>query len=362
MIDLCNCSWEEFAKRVEDRPLFCFGSGNLAEWLSFEVSGYHIADSIIAFVDNDRHKAGTYVELGDLQIPVIAFDDFVRQRNEKTVMLVTSMYYGEMIDQMDETPQLNHLECYIEVFLHEKTQLLEEEELAGEEECIPRIIHYCWFGKSDLPDEYKRYIESWKKFCPDYEIVRWDESNYDYTKTLYTKKAYEAGKYAFVSDYARLDVVYTCGGVYLDTDVEMLRNIDRLLKNKMFCGFEQGNLINTGLGFGACKGFEHLRRMRDSYHEVSFENSNGSLNLTACTKYQTDYLKGLGLKRNGRFQIVEDIRVFPRTVLAPLDFYGVQSHYSKYTHMVHHYAATWFQGKRERLLKRNDDLRRRMRD
>lgn len=362
MIDLCNCSWGEFAKRVERRPLFCFGSGNLAEWLSSEISGFHIADKIIAFVDNDSCKAGTYVELDEFRIPIITFDDFVRQRTKDTIMLVSSMYYGEMVDQMDQVSLLDNLECYIEPFLEECTQLMKSEELAEGEERIPRIIHYCWFGKGELPDEYKRYMETWEKYCPDFQIMRWDESNYDYGKILYTRQAYEAKKYAFVSDYARLDVVYTYGGIYLDTDVEVIKNIDILLKNEMFCGFEQGNLINTGLGFGAVKGFEHLKKMRDFYEKIAFCEDNGKWNLTACTKYQTDYLKEFGLQRNGRLQVVDGIKVYPRTVLAPLDFYGVQNHYSEFTHMVHHYAATWFQGNRERLLQKNAVLRKRMID
>lgn len=360
MIDLCNCSWDEFAKRVESKTLFCFGSGNLAEWISSEISGVHITDRIIAFVDNDMRKTGSYVQLEGLQIPIISFENFVRQRTKNTVILVSSMYYSEMIDQMDDEPLLDGLECYIVPFLEEKTQLLKAEELAGEEECIPRIIHYCWFGKSDLPDDYKHYMESWQKFCPDYRIVRWDENNYDYEKTLYTKQAYEAGKYSFVSDYARLDVVYTYGGIYLDTDVEIIKNLDMLLKNRMFCGFEQGNLVNTGLGFGACKGFEHLKRMRDFYNELSFRNDDNSLNLTTCTKYQTEYLEKLGIQRNGKLQVVEGIRVYPRTVLAPLDFYGIQNHYSEFTYTIHHYAATWFQESREKLLQKNDLLRKRM--
>lgn len=362
MIDLHNCSWEEFSKRIINRPLYCFGSGSLTEWLSFEISGVHIADKIIAFVDNNKHKVGTCVTLDGIQIPIISFDDFVHLRSKETIMLITSMYYAEMIQQMDANCLLNDLECYIEVFLEENILLPSEEDMSGEEEYIPRIIHYCWFGKKDLPDEYKCYIESWQKFCPDYKIMRWDESNYDYKKVAYIRQAYEAGKYAFVSDYARMDVVYEYGGVYLDTDVEVIKNLDSLLKNKMFCGFEQGNCINTGLGFGACKGFEHLRQMRDIYKNVSFVDENGNLNLTACTKYQTDYMKSIGLQRNGRLQMVDDIRVYPRTVLAPLEFYGIHNYYSQFTYSVHHYAATWLRenSKRGNILQQNDVLRGRM--
>ncbi len=362
MIDLRNCSWEELAKRVSNRAFYCFGSGNLAEWLSLEITGFHFADKIVAFVDNNKCKVGTCVVLDGIQIPVISFDDFVHRRSKDTVMLITSMYYGEMIEQMDEHCLLNDLECYIEVFLEENTLLLKKEDMAGKEEHIPRMIHYCWFGKKALPDEYKRYIETWQNFCPDYKIIRWDESNYDYEKIAYTRQAYETGKYAFVSDYARLDVVYEYGGIYLDIDVEVIRNLDILLTNKMFCGFEQGNCINTGVGFGACKGFEHLKQMRNIYHEISFTDEDGNLNLTACTKYQTDYMKSIGLQRNGRMQMVDGIRVYPRTVFAPLDFYGIHNQYSEFTHTIHHYAATWFKEDRKRgdLLQQNDVIRGRM--
>lgn len=350
MIKLRNCSWEEFPQRLIEKKLYCFGCGALSEWLSYEVSHYSFAQKITAFVDNNPLKAGTYISIDETRIPVIGFDDFTRSILPNSIMLITSMYYAEMIRQMDQEEKLNNLECYVEVFLREKTNSISFPRHNTSLEKIPRKLHYCWFGKSEIPEQYRYYISTWQKYCPDYEIVRWDESNYDVSKVTYTKQAYEEGKWAFVSDYARLDIIYTQGGIYLDVDVEMLQNPDILLTNSMFCGFEQGNLINTGLGFGACKGLTVLKNMRDQYKEVSFLNESGKMNLTACTKYQTDFLQKLGLKRNGFMQKVGDITVYPRTVFAPYDFYGLQNHLTRQTISIHHYEASWLKGKNKRAL------------
>ena len=119
---------------------------------------------------------------------------------------------------------------------------------------IPKKIHYCWFGNNSMPDEYIKYIDGWKKLCPDYSIIRWDESNYDVNKHPFISKAYKDRKWAFVSDYARLDIIYNNGGIYLDTDVQLIKNIDELRRFRAYVGFEAESFINTGLGFGAEKG------------------------------------------------------------------------------------------------------------
>ena len=117
---------------------------------------------------------------------------------------------------------------------------------------IPKVIHYCWFGKNPLPDDAKKCIESWKKYCPDYEIIEWNESNYDITKNKYMESAYKEKKWAFVSDYARVDVIYQYGGIYLDTDVEVKKSFNDLLDNDSIWGFEEKNFIATST-IGACK-------------------------------------------------------------------------------------------------------------
>ena len=117
---------------------------------------------------------------------------------------------------------------------------------------IPKVIHYCWFGGNPKPKLVQKCIHSWKKYCPDYEIIEWNESNFDISSCpLYVRQAYDVKKWAFVSDYARLKIIHTCGGIYLDTDVELIKSLDSLLEYNAFFGFEDGKYVATGLGFGA---------------------------------------------------------------------------------------------------------------
>ena len=204
---------------------------------------------------------------------------------------------------------------------------------------IPKVIHYCWFGGSELPESVKKCIESWRRVMPDYEIKRWDESNYKIDKCKYMKDAYAAKKYAFVSDYARLDILYNHGGIYLDTDVETLKAFDDLLKLDGFCGFEQGkkkvpNEVNTGLVLGARKHLEILKTLRDEYNQRGFDT-------TPCTTIQTQQLLKMGLKLNNQTQTIKSLTIFPDSYFCPMNQYTGETTITKNTYSVHHYAASW---------------------
>ena len=151
---------------------------------------------------------------------------------------------------------------------------------------IPKKIHYCWFGKNPMPDEFERNIESWKEMCPKYEIIKWDETNYDVSKNLYMKQAYEQKKWGFVSDYARLDIIENEGGIYLDTDVKVIKPLDDLLKCKSFMGFIDNNMVALGLGFGAVKHNLLIKELRDYYNEKRFLRDDGTLDMRPCVEYQ----------------------------------------------------------------------------
>lgn len=156
---------------------------------------------------------------------------------------------------------------------------------------IPKIIHYCWFGNNKKPECILKCIESWKKFCPDYEIKEWNESNFDVNMFNYTKEAYEVKKWAFVSDVARLWIIYEYGGIYMDTDVEILNNIDYLLNNECFLFFQSERHIATGLGFGAVKNNKIIKAMLDDYNSKHFLIDTGKFDTTACPILNTIVLK-----------------------------------------------------------------------
>lgn len=170
---------------------------------------------------------------------------------------------------------------------------------------IPKVIHYCWFGGNPLPKELQDYIDTWKEKCPDYEIKCWNESNYDYTKNEYMKQAFEKGKWGFVSDYVGYDVVYKYGGIYLDTDVEVIKNFDDLLENKIFMGIESnenGYFINPGLAFGAEKNNNDIGNLLHEYDKIKFINEDGSLNLISIPIYATNYFLKKGFKKKMNFK------------------------------------------------------------
>ncbi len=206
---------------------------------------------------------------------------------------------------------------------------------------IPKIIHYCWFGGKDLPPEVLRCMDSWQQFCPDYKICRWDESNYDYTRLRYTREAYQEKKWAFVTDVARLDIVYQHGGIYLDTDVQLLKPLDDLLENKAYMGFEGGRQVNTGLGFGAEAGHPLILGNLKMYEDRAFVEADGSLNRLPCPAITTMYLETLGLQREDRLQKLEGMTVYPAEYFSPQLLEGGRAEVTEHTISIHQCAGTW---------------------
>ncbi|MCO4638274.1 Polysaccharide biosynthesis protein CpsM(V) [Streptococcus infantarius subsp. infantarius] len=203
---------------------------------------------------------------------------------------------------------------------------------------IPKKIHYCWFGGNPLPDSVKNCINSWKKFCPNYEIIEWNESNYNVHKIPYISEAYKNKKYAFVSDYARLDIIYNEGGFYLDTDVELLKALDDLTSEHCYMGMEQVGRVNTGLGFGAEKGHPFIKENMQQYEDSSF---NCKL-LETCVDITTNLLLSKGLLVENSYQRIGDVSVYPTDFFCPFNMQTQEIGITKNTYSIHHYDATWY--------------------
>ncbi len=209
---------------------------------------------------------------------------------------------------------------------------------------IPKIIHYCWFGHNPKPKLAEKCIKSWEKYCIDYELMEWNEDNYDLSKApLFVRQAYEERKWAFVSDYVRLWVVFNYGGIYLDTDVEVIRPLDDLLNYSAYFGFESSGYVNTGVGFGAFKECDIIGEMMREYDNIPFIFENGEFNTVACPIRNTDVLLRHGLSQNDSDQILEgNIAVFSSDAFSPVNNKAGELTVKKNTYSIHWYAASWY--------------------
>ncbi|MGG3564221.1 glycosyltransferase [Neobacillus rhizosphaerae] len=205
---------------------------------------------------------------------------------------------------------------------------------------IPKVIHYCWFGKGDMPKLAQKCINSWEKYCPDYKIIEWNEQNFDITSNKYVYEAYQNKKYAFVTDYVRLYVMYKYGGIYMDTDVEVLSSLDIFLNNKAFSGFETQDYVPTGVM--ACeKEFELFGEFLAYYEDKSFVNNDGSLDMTSNVRIMTNILEKYGLNKNGEFQVINGFALYPMDYFCPLDNATGRLNKTANTATIHWFNKSW---------------------
>ena len=206
---------------------------------------------------------------------------------------------------------------------------------------IPKIIHYCWFGGKPKPKLAEKCLQSWKKFCPDYQILEWNEDNFDIsTAPLYVRQAYEAGRWAFVTDYVRLRGLTELGGIYMDTDVEVIKPLDPFLEQKAFAGFESLRGIQTGLL--ACeKGFPLFLDFLRHYDDAVFLRPDGTVDTTTNVEVLTNLCKQHGLVLNDKLQMVEGLAIYPREVFCPVDFDTKKLKKTRKTVTIHWFSGSW---------------------
>lgn len=208
---------------------------------------------------------------------------------------------------------------------------------------IPKIIHYCWFGGAPLPEDARKYIETWRKYCPDYKIIEWNESTFDIQSNPYVKEAYQAKKWAFITDYVRLFALYNVGGIYMDTDVEVLKNLDRFLKEKGFSGFERENAVPTGI-MGAEKGHQFIGVLLHQYDDLHFIKQDGTYDETTNVTRITNTAVALGLKLNNEKQTISKFTYYPKDYFCPKSSRTLEIQLTENSYTIHHFAGSWVTG------------------
>ena len=216
---------------------------------------------------------------------------------------------------------------------------------------IPKIIHYCWFGAKEKPEKVKKYISTWKQKCADYQIIEWNEANFDLKQNPYCLDAYKNKEWAFVSDYVRLSVLYEYGGIYMDTDVEAIKKFDDLLQYRLFLGFQHDNQVATGT-IGACAHNEFIKTCLQSYDKREFINKCGDMDLTPNVVMVTNILTSTyGVSLNGKMQeFGNNMILLPHNYLTAKSFEtGVVTKDST-TYAIHHFSGSWLTPKQKKYL------------
>lgn len=337
MAKLINCSIEYFMQEAVSKRIVAFGAGR--KCMSF-IKEYSLENKIEFIVDNDVDKQGKEIIINEVPIKIANISKMIEYKENYIILITSSFSVAQIMEQLNLNHELEEVECYCAALMLDNCPSEKIDYTIGEP-LIPKVIHYCWFGNKPIPDGLLKCMESWKRFCPDYEIVRWDESNYDVHKNKYMSQAYESRRWGFVPDYARLDIVGTYGGIYLDTDVELIKSLDDLLADNSFLGFLNYDRVALGLGFGSVAGNEFILKLRDDYNDKRMIKENGIIDMRPCTEHQVDVLKKYGFVMNNKQQRINGNVLYPMEVFNPTGVIGVADSYTCNTHSIHRGTLSW---------------------
>ncbi len=336
----------DFAARVREtgKEIVIYGAGVIGQTVApYWLGEYQLIDRVLYYVDADTHKQIKFVTLQYRQVPIRSLEALHEAAD--CVLLVTASAFDPIVRALEKVDCLKDTEIYfLPVMLLDIAYAPKEVATikVSKTPLIPKKIHYCWFSGDPIPLQLQQCIDSWKRFCPDYEIVRWDERNYDISKNQYTRQAYAYQKWGYIPDYARLDILYHYGGFYLDTDVELVRNLDELLYQPAFCSTEKWGVVNMGIS-GAQPQNPTLHRMLDYRETISFLYPDGTENLISSGMYDTLSLMNQGLRLNGETQMLPNgtMAVYASEFFQPFDFMSGEMHLTENTFSIHHFSGTW---------------------
>lgn len=353
MLKLRNSSYEELAEKIKRKrqSVIVYGAGMIGQIVVPDIlKRFQLKEQLAFYVDADPYKQGRRIEIDESVYDIRKIEDLKAYCDqEKNVMiLITNSHFESILRDLDVHVQLDGVEaCIVPIMqiMESKRILNPAPERLSEKPLIPKVIHYCWFSGNEMPEGFKKCIASWEEYCPDYEIRRWDESNYDVAKNQYMNEAYGHKKWGFVPDYARLDILYHHGGIYIDTDVELVRSLDELLYQEAFCGVEKWGNVNMGGCSGSVAGHLMVGRLLEERQDISFHREDGSLNLETCGIYETKPFIRAGMHVDNRVQVIQGMTVYSSDYFHPYDYMSGELSMTENTFAIHHFDGGWLDEK-----------------
>ena len=328
-----------------DKKIVIYGAGMIGTVLvPYLIEKYKLYDNLLFYIDGDKRKQGKTIKIGEESYTIKNIEE-LKKLSSDTVILITNSNCYPIVQMLDKISELDKTSVYIIPYI----QIYESQKKENEKKnikrslkpLIPKTIHYCWFSRKPIPEYLLRCIDSWHQYCPDYEIIQWNEDNYDINKYLYSKQAYREKKWGFVPDVIRLDLLYNYGGIYLDTDVELIKSIEELRYQGAFMGVEKWGNINMGGGSGAIPHHPVIKKMLDYRMEVRFLLEDGSYNEMTCGYYETKPLMELGMKPNNTIQNIGDVTIYSSDFFHPFDYMSGETDITDNTFSIHHFNGDW---------------------
>lgn len=354
---LYECTYTDFVTEVKagEKQIICFGAGMVATSIEHIFQKAGISECICCFIDSNPQKHGAYINISGRNVVIQAVASLLAMDLTDKLLLITCEAFESVISTLEKHEKLRDLKCYPFTAINRSYI---KEVIATDSFCttgykklqkihlIPKTIHYCWFGGGVMSAFMQTCIASWRQYNPDYEIICWNEDNYDVYQTSYMRQAYQNKKFAFVSDYARLDILYRYGGIYLDTDVEVVRCLDDLLYTQAFIAYCEWPMVTSGVS-GSVQGHGLIRLMRDNPRStMDFINQDGSYNLTTNSVYESAVLDKYGFQKDFIYQSIENMALYPPCFFITKGLSGFNAAIDDRTYAIHHCQGSWAGDKR----------------
>lgn len=342
-------SFAEYLKSTNCK-IVLFGAGAVCRtFVSALLADLGLSDRVVCVIDNNPAKQGESIAFKGNLVDIVSADILFSLSVDYCVLITNGDFYT-VINQLDRLEECRDKCCFIAAYM----QLENPCDRSGNsvykdfgEPVIPKIIHYCWFSGNPVPPKLQRCLDTWKEQCPDYDIVRWDETNFDLNRYQYTKEAAELKKWGYIPDVVRLCLLYEIGGFYFDTDVEMLKSLDDLRYQEAFCGRERMGHVNFGGGSGAAKGNQVIKELLDFRKDIPFiaKHEKGIFfNAEASGYYETTPLMHRGLIIDDTNQKLDGINVYSSEFFSPYNFISGEDIRNHNTFSVHHFGGSWLEG------------------